>query len=67
MNIKEYRSYLNFFSKKKVSTMFKTGVQTLFLESDKTKKVPSKRRDFLSRWRDSNPRPADYKSAALAS
>ncbi len=22
---------------------------------------------FLSRWRDSNPRPADYKSAALAS
>ena len=21
---------------------------------------------FLSRWRDSNPRPADYKSAALA-
>ena len=24
-------------------------------------------RSFLSRWRDSNPRPADYKSAALAS
>ncbi len=46
MNIKEYRSYLNFFSKKKVSTMFKTGVQTLFLESDKTKKSLLKEETF---------------------
>jgi hypothetical protein len=28
---------------------------------------PQKDENLKSRWRDSNPRPADYKSAALAS
>ena len=33
-----------------------------------TKKLPLSGKLFVkSRWRDSNPRPADYKSAALAS
>ena len=37
------------------------------LKTTKPAAIPSFFQNFKSRWRDSNPRPADYKSAALAS
>jgi hypothetical protein len=39
----------------------------ILISNNTNKKRQSKDCLFLSQWRDSNPRPADYKSAALAS